>query len=410
MAAGKPVKIAILADAREAVQGFDKAGNAAKDAGNNFDGIAEKSDNLASASAQTAGGLGDLGGALSGLPGPLGALGTGMEAAAPAIMGVTGAADLLNVATEKFPALAKAQVIATKAVAVAQRALNAVMRMSPFGLIILAIGALLLVLPLIIKHWDSIKAATQRVWSVIKRVVVGAVNAVKGVITSVFNGIKTYFTTVFSVYRTIFAALKTKIVAVFSTAASWLLDKGKDIVRGLWNGVKSLFDWVKGKVATIKSKVTDALSGAGTMLSEKGRDIVRGLWDGVKDMADWIQDKVSGFIKKYVSDPVKNALSIFSPSRLMRTYGRFTAQGLALGIEDKTSLVKRAAGGLAAAVESGFSSPTLAFEASLSGSGTSGRTQVEVKLTADQLSQLERGRAIQMDLDAYAHAGGRRRA
>ncbi len=37
------------------------------------------------------------------------------------------------------------------------------------------------------------------------------------------------------------------------------------------------------------------------------------------------------------------------------------------------------------------------------------RTQVSVKLSAQQVSQIERGRAVQLDLDAYRAAGGRAR-
>jgi phage-related protein len=106
-------------------------------------GVGDKADAVGSASSQAAGGIGDLGGALSLMPGPLGAVGAGMEAAAPAIMGVTGAADLLNLATTKFPALAKAQTIATNVLAGAQRALNAVMAGNPIALVVLAIVALI---------------------------------------------------------------------------------------------------------------------------------------------------------------------------------------------------------------------------------------------------------------------------
>lgn len=146
------LKIAVTADAADAVSDLRRldpalgsVGDAARDAASDMtrsrrsmEDVASSADDLASASSQTAGGLGDLGGALSLLPGPLGKLGSGMEAAGPAIMGVTGAADLLNVATEKFPFLGRAAAKATNVLAVAKRALGVAIRfaMGPVGLII----------------------------------------------------------------------------------------------------------------------------------------------------------------------------------------------------------------------------------------------------------------------------------
>lgn len=129
---------------------IDQASRMADDAGSRMGSAADKADNLGSSSSQAAGGIGDLGGALSLMPGPLGAVGAGMEAVAPAIMGVTGAADLANlalgssvVANTKAAFAAGKLKVATVAQTVATRALNLVMRANPIMLAVTA--ALLLV-------------------------------------------------------------------------------------------------------------------------------------------------------------------------------------------------------------------------------------------------------------------------
>lgn len=171
MATSVELAVKMTADASDVAAEFDSAGTAAlrmaddvdrassmaDSSASRLDSVADSADGMASSSSQAAGGLGDLGGALSGLPGPLGAAGRGMEAAAPAIMGVTGAADLLNLATsstivmktrEKAALVAttvvtKAQAAATLVATGAQKALNIAMRANPIGIIITA--ALLLV-------------------------------------------------------------------------------------------------------------------------------------------------------------------------------------------------------------------------------------------------------------------------
>lgn len=171
-------------DVSDIVDGFDDVGAAAKDMDNDvasaassadssMSGLADSADNLGSSSSQAAGGLGDLGGALSLMPGPLGAVGGGMESLAPAIMGVTGASDLLKLATESqivTSAKAKASAVAhtaatvaqnaaTKAAAVGQWALNAAMTANPIGLAIAAAAALIGLFVLLYRRSETFRSA-----------------------------------------------------------------------------------------------------------------------------------------------------------------------------------------------------------------------------------------------------------
>ncbi len=61
-----------------------------------------------------------------------------------------------------------------------------------------------------------------------------------------------------------------------------------------------------------------------------GKDIVRGLWEGIKAMGTWIKDKVSGFFGGIV-DGVKGLLGIKSPSRVFAGIGENMAAGLGKG-------------------------------------------------------------------------------
>jgi hypothetical protein len=164
--ANRNVELAVRmsVDASNVAAEFEGVGDAAKRMGDDIDsatagadtsvrrldGVADAADNTASSTSQAAGGLGDLGGALSLLPGPLGAVGGALEATAPAVMGVTGAADLLNLATKsniitqgRLKVALVASKVATVAQTVATRVLNTVMRANPIGIVITA--ALLLV-------------------------------------------------------------------------------------------------------------------------------------------------------------------------------------------------------------------------------------------------------------------------
>lgn len=61
-----------------------------------------------------------------------------------------------------------------------------------------------------------------------------------------------------------------------------------------------------------------------------GKDIVKGLWEGIKAMGTWIKDKVSGFFSGIV-DGVKGLLGIESPSKVFAGIGENMAAGLGKG-------------------------------------------------------------------------------
>ena len=64
-----------------------------------------------------------------------------------------------------------------------------------------------------------------------------------------------------------------------------------------------------------------------------GVNIVKGIWNGIKSLAGWLWNKVSGFAGDIV-DSFKSKLGIHSPSRVMRDMvGKFIPQGISVGIE-----------------------------------------------------------------------------
>ncbi|PGD68863.1 carbamoyl-phosphate synthase, partial [Bacillus pseudomycoides] len=94
-------------------------------------------------------------------------------------------------------------------------------------------------------------------------------------------------------------------------------------------------------------------SNAGSMLLSAGKDIVRGLADGISGMAsDAINaaKKMAGKVK----DAVTGFFDIHSPSRVMKKVGGFVTEGLTVGITDMTSDAVKAATKMADAVLSGF--------------------------------------------------------
>lgn len=100
------------------------------------------------------------------------------------------------------------------------------------------------------------------------------------------------------------------------------------LVKGLAQNLPELLRGTLALVDTIISAFLDSLPD----IIEVGKDIVRGLWEGIKAMASWIGDKVSGFVGGLV-DGVKGVLGIHSPSKVFAGIGENMALGLGQGFD-----------------------------------------------------------------------------
>ncbi len=67
-----------------------------------------------------------------------------------------------------------------------------------------------------------------------------------------------------------------------------------------------------------------------------GADIIRGLWNGIKSLGTWLKNQVSRFVKDNIVGTVKNFLGIASPSKVFMAIGREIVTGLGDGINDRS--------------------------------------------------------------------------
>ena len=84
----------------------------------------------------------------------------------------------------------------------------------------------------------------------------------------------------------------------------------------------------------ILQAIVSVLSGGVKLVFNIGKDLVKGLWNGIKDMTSWVIDKIKGFGENILSG-IKSFFGIKSPSRVFKNeVGKMLAEGLAEGIED----------------------------------------------------------------------------
>ena len=108
------------------------------------------------------------------------------------------------------------------------------------------------------------------------------------------------------------------------------------IVSGLANNFPQIVRSVLDMMATIVKAFVSSLPD----IVDVGKQIVKGLWEGIKAMGSWIKEKVSGFFGGIV-DNVKGVLGIHSPSRVFAGIGENMALGLGEGWDDEYGNIKR---------------------------------------------------------------------
>ena len=163
------------------------------------------------------------------------------------------------------------------------------------------------------QKWETVKGIFSAVKAVLSGDFKGAWDAIKGI----FSGWKSYFT-----------GLWNNVTSIFSAVGSWF----GNMFRSAWQGITNAFANVGTFFSGIWEKIKSIFS-INSMLNI-GKDLVRGLWNGINSMVDWVIDKIQSFGDNVLGG-IKRFFGIESPSTVMRDQvGAEISRGVGVGIEE----------------------------------------------------------------------------
>lgn len=205
--------------------------------------------------------------------------------------------------------------------------------------------------------WEAIKTMFSNVWNNIKQYAQTAITAVKTAISNGLNAIKTGWNNIWNSIKTFFQNwwTNTKNVAKNSTEnMKQAITNGINAIKSkwtsIWNNIKQTFSNVmnnlkskaKEGVEKIKSAF-DALKELPKRMLQIGKDIVNGIWNGIVSMWGNLVAKVKSKVDGLVNS-IKSALDIHSPSRVLRDeVGRWIPAGIEVGMQDGQRSLERTA-------------------------------------------------------------------
>lgn len=141
-------------------------------------------------------------------------------------------------------------------------------------------------------------------------------------------------------------SVKSKAIEVGTNFLNNVINFFKELPSKIWNWLSNAIDKVRqfGSNMTEKAKegarntlnaVVNGLQELPNRVANIGRNIVEGLWNGIKNAGGWINDKVGEFARG-ILDGMKNALGIQSPSKVFAdVVGKNIALGIGEGFTDE---------------------------------------------------------------------------
>jgi tape measure domain-containing protein len=109
------------------------------------------------------------------------------------------------------------------------------------------------------------------------------VDAGKMVLHGLWDGLKLQW----EIVKALFYTIPKWIISVFAQAVTWLVKGGIAILTGLWHGLQQLWTRIIAPFfASMGQTVRGWLSAAGNWLINAGKSVITGLWNGLKDM--WV--------------------------------------------------------------------------------------------------------------------------
>ena len=119
-----------------------------------------------------------------------------------------------------------------------------------------------------------------------------------------------------------------------------IIELGMKMIVAIANGLAQNLPQLVRSVLDMMATVVKTFLGSIPDIVDVGKQIVKGLWEGIKAMGSWIKDKVGGFVGGIVSN-VKGVLGIHSPSRVFAGIGENMALGLGEGWDSEYDSIKR---------------------------------------------------------------------
>ncbi len=144
-------------------------------------------------------------------------------------------------------------------------------------------------------------------------------------------------------------ALITTGVKALAGGISGFVKGGAELLQGAINGIKQKWPGIVEAVKGAVNSAVNAVSGLGGKLVQAGKDLIQGFMSGIQSKAQAVWNAAVGVGQKAI-DGVKSILGIASPSKVFKQLGKYTAQGMSIGLDKYAFMAEESASDLATGI------------------------------------------------------------
>jgi phage-related protein len=215
-------------------------------------------------------------------------------------------------------------VAAMKVWAAIQTVLNLIMAANPIGLIVVAIGLLVVAITEIIAHLDFFKGIWNTVWGAVRDFFVGIWTSVRDFFVNTWNAIVAWFVNAFAAYNKfwtdawnaisnffvgIWNGIKDFFIGLFGPLIQWFAARLNEVLAGwqvIWTAIKVFFTDIWNAIVAFLTPLVIAMrdffvavyTGVRDFfvnIFTSIRDYFVGIWSNIRDSAVSLWNQISGF-------------------------------------------------------------------------------------------------------------------
>ena len=198
--------------------------------------------------------------------------------------------------------------------------------------------------------WTNILTAAQTIWDSLCTIVSTLIDTLVQFVVNIFTGLSETFGNIMQGIMDVAVSIWSAIVDAISGFVSSAYQFVADGVSNMFNIASQMFSSIVSAVGEFFGQIPGTISGiwnnvisflSGINLFDIGMNIIQGLIDGIAGMAGSVVSAIGDVVGGAI-DWAKGLLGIHSPSRVFKEIGKFTGEGLAIGINNEADNVAKA--------------------------------------------------------------------
>lgn len=250
---------------------------------------------------------------------------------------------------------------------------------------------------------DALPEIIQTIITAIPQIINGIITAIVESLPLIIQAGMNLFTSLIQALPEIIEMILTAIPTIISSIINalisnlpLLINTGIQLFTSLITNLPTIIIEIVKAVPQILSSIINGFAAGFSQMADVGKNLVKGLWEGIQSLAGWIWDKVSSWASDLWSG-IKNFFGIHSPSKKMSWIGDMLMEGLAGGIDESASDVIDSANVMTKDLNSVFND----LSADMSGVPTNFNVSSTTGTIREGLNQASGGLTLQLSIENF---------